>query len=101
MQPRAGLQTLFLGAVGQLGMRLEKLGEWALAQQLYGRALKAEPLGEGIYRGLMRCACAQNDPAGAYSIYRQCRQTLSVVLGRMPSAETERLSSDLGLRNKG
>lgn len=98
--PRDGLRTRFLAAAGQLGTRLEKLGEWSLARQLYARALKAEPLGEAIYRGLMRCAWAQNDPSGAYSIYRQCRQTLSIVLGRMPAPETERLSVDLGLRNR-
>ncbi len=101
MPLRDGMRTRFLGAVGQLGLRLEKLGEWILAQQLYGRALKAEPLGEAIYRGLMRCACAQNDPAGAHSIYRQCRQTLSIVLGRTPSVETERLFIDLGLGTRG
>lgn len=97
---RDGLRTRFLAAAGQLGMRLEKLGEWPFARQLYARALKAEPLGEAIYRGMMRCAWAQNDPSGAYSIYRQCRQTLSIVLGRIPSPETERLSFDLGLRNR-
>jgi DNA-binding SARP family transcriptional activator len=100
MPTRDALRTRFLGAVTQLGMRLEKLGEWALARQLYASALKAEPLGEASYRGLMRCACAQNDPSAAYSVYRQCRQTLSVVLGRMPSFETERLSFDLGIRNR-
>ncbi|WP_194726542.1 BTAD domain-containing putative transcriptional regulator [Noviherbaspirillum malthae] len=100
MPTRDALRTRFLSAVTQLGMRLEKLGEWALARQLYASALKAEPLGEASYRGLMRCACAQNDPSAAYSVYRQCRQTLSVVLGRMPSFETERLSFDLGIRNR-
>lgn len=98
--PRDGMRIRFLAAAAQLGTRLETLCEWGLARQLYARALKAEPLGEAIYRGLMRCAWAQNDPSGAYSIYRQCRQTLSIVLGRTPSPETERLSFDLGLRSK-
>ncbi|HYD79873.1 MAG TPA: BTAD domain-containing putative transcriptional regulator [Paucimonas sp.] len=88
----------FLAAVDQLGPRLEQAGEWATAQQLYLRALEAEPLAETIYRGLMRCAHAQSDPAAASSTYRRCRDTLSIVLGHRPSAETERLAVELGLK---
>lgn len=88
----------FLGAVELLGQRLEDLGEWGAARQLYVRALDAEPLSETGYRGLMRCACAEGDSAAAFSAYRRCRDTLSIMLGQPPSAETEKLAVSLGLR---
>ncbi|RJF96534.1 hypothetical protein D3870_18990 [Noviherbaspirillum cavernae] len=95
---RERLRGRFLAAVEQLGQRLEQAREWALAHRLYLRAQEAEPLAETVYRGLMRCAHAQNDPAAAFSTYRRCRDTLSIVLGRKPSAETEHLAAVLDLK---
>lgn len=87
----------FLAAVSALGKRLETHGAWTGAIRLYLHALDNEPLAEAIHRGLMRCAHARNDPAAAYSAYRRCRDTLSIVLGRKPSPETEKLAIALGL----
>ncbi|MCZ8254283.1 MAG: bacterial transcriptional activator domain-containing protein, partial [Polaromonas sp.] len=67
------------------------------ARDLYLRALSTEPLSEVIYRSLMRCAHAQNDPSAAFSAYRRCRDTLSILLGRKPSEETDKLAISLGL----
>ncbi|UGQ47988.1 BTAD domain-containing putative transcriptional regulator [Massilia endophytica] len=89
----------FLAAVGHLGQRLEATAQWGTAHQLYLQAMQAEPLAEATYRGLMRCAHAQHDPAAAFSLYRRCRDTLSIVLGRKPSEDTERLAVELGLRS--
>ncbi|MES3025880.1 MAG: BTAD domain-containing putative transcriptional regulator [Pseudomonadota bacterium] len=88
----------FLGAAGELGRRLEAMQEWAGARQLYVRALESEPLAEASHRGLMRCAHALGDPTAAFSAYRRCRETLSIVLGHQPSAETEKLAVTLGLK---
>ncbi|MGV3655651.1 MAG: BTAD domain-containing putative transcriptional regulator [Noviherbaspirillum sp.] len=87
----------FLAAVAALGKRLETYGAWTDAIRLYLHALDNEPLAEAIHRGLMRCAHARNDSAAAYSAYRRCRDTLSIVLGRKPSPETEKLAIALGL----
>lgn len=95
---RDRLRSGFLAAVEQLGQRLEHAAEWATAQRLYLRAQEAEPLAETLYRGLMRTAHAQHDPAAAFSAYRRCRDTLSIVLGRKPSAETEKLAASLDLK---
>jgi DNA-binding SARP family transcriptional activator len=95
---RDRLRSRFLAAVEQLGQRLEHAAEWATAQRLYLRAQEAEPLAETLYRGLMRTAHAQHDPAAAFSAYRRCRDTLSIVLGRKPSAETEKLAASLHLK---
>lgn len=95
---RDRLRGRFLTAVEQIGHRLEEAREWATAHRLYLRAQDAEPLAEALYRGVMRCAHAQNDPAAAFSAYRRCRDTLSIVLGRKPSAETEKLATALDLK---
>jgi hypothetical protein len=41
------------------------------------------------------------DPTAAFSAYRRCRETLSIVLGHQPSAETEKLAIVLGLKMDG
>lgn len=95
---REAWRRRFLAAVVRLGALLEQAGDWAAAARLYARALEAEPLAETSHRGLMRCAHAQQDPAAAFSAYRRCRDILSIVLGRAPSAETEALAVGLGLK---
>jgi DNA-binding SARP family transcriptional activator len=90
-------RSRFLTAAATLGERLEALGCWPAARELYLRALESEPLAETIYRGLIRCAHAQSDPAAALGIYRRCREMLSIVAGRKPSTETQRLVMTLGL----
>ncbi len=87
----------FLRAVGKLGQSLEESNSWAAANQLYARALEAEPLAESLYRSLMRCAHAQGDPGAATSFYRRCGAVLSALTGRKPSSETEKLAAILGL----
>lgn len=94
---RKKLQSIFLHAVERLGMRLEEVGLWSDARDLYLRSLGAEPFAEVLYRGLMRCASACGDAAGAYSAYRQCREGLAAAFGRKPSVETDRLATSLQL----
>lgn len=62
-----------------------------VAERLYLRGVEADPLAEGCYRGLMRCHARRGQIAEVASVYRRLRQTLSVILGIEPSAETERL----------
>lgn len=88
----------FLGAAAELGRRLEKLDAWSQARTLYMRALEAEPLAETSFRGIMRCAHALGDPNAAFGAYRRCREMLSIVLGQQPSADTEKLAVELGLK---
>jgi len=88
----------FVVAAGHLGKLFEARGDSAGAQQLYLRGLEVEPLAETFYRNLMRCAHAQGDPAAAFSAYRRCREMLSILLGRAPAPETERLAVELGLK---
>jgi LuxR family transcriptional regulator, maltose regulon positive regulatory protein len=100
LSTREQCRNRFLSAIASLAGRLEAATQWQAASLLYQRALEAEPLAETSYRNLMRCACALGDPAAAFSVYRRCRETLSIVLGRQLSAETESLAVNLGLKQQ-
>lgn len=91
------LRLRFIAAAELLGMRLEASGDWLAAGRIYRGMLGAEPLCEAAYRGLMRAAHAGGDLATAFSHYRFCRDTLSIILNRPPSAQTQRLAECLGL----
>ena len=43
----------------------------------------------------MVCLREEGNPAGALTTYRRCRELLSIVLGRTPSAETEAVRQTL------
>ena len=94
---RERTQQRFLALATTLGAQLERSALWDQASDLYLRALSIEPLSEILYRSLMRCAHAQNDPSAAFSAYRRCRESLSILLGKKPSEETEKLAIALGL----
>jgi LuxR family maltose regulon positive regulatory protein len=89
----------FLGAAERLGQRLEEGKNWDMAIALYRRAIEAEPLAEACYRGLMRCMHAQGDSASVVSAYRRLCNTLSVVAGLSPSADTVNLTIALSLKS--
>jgi DNA-binding SARP family transcriptional activator len=91
------LRLRFIAAAELLGARLEASGDWLAAGRIYRGMLDAEPLSEAAYRGLMRTAHAGGDLATAFSHYRFCRDTLSIILNRPPSAQTHRLAERLGL----
>lgn len=88
----------FLAAAMYLGPLLERQKLWDLARRLYQRAADNDPLAEPIYRGLMRCATAQEERPAATRAYKRCVDSLSIILGRQPSAETEKLAVELGLK---
>lgn len=94
---RNRIRTHFTTSADALGQCLERQGAWDGARKLYRRVLDAEPLSETAYRGLMRSANASGDSAAAFSFYRFCRDTLSIVLNRPPSPETRHLAASLGL----
>lgn len=91
-------RTRFVACAALLGAHLEAAGRFDAAGALYQRALDAESLGEALYRGLMRCAMAQDDAGAALVAYRRCKDMLSIVMGRSPSAETEKLAAELGFK---
>nr|WP_231402918.1 bacterial transcriptional activator domain-containing protein [Caenimonas aquaedulcis] len=91
------LSIQFISTASALGQELESRKCWIEADRLWQRVLDAEPLCESAHRGLMRSAHAQGDWAAAWSHYRFCRDTLSVILSQPPCPQTHRLARELGL----
>jgi two-component SAPR family response regulator len=92
---RDRLQNKLVRAVVAAGDALEREGAWSRARSLYERTLDVDNLAEAIYRRLMVCLREEGNPAGAMTAYRRCRELLSIVLGRAPSAETEAVRQSL------
>ena len=92
---RDRLQAKLVRAVLAEGDSLERRSEWGRARALYERTLEVDNLAEAIYRRLMVCLREEGNPAGALTTYRRCRELLSIVLGRTPSAETEAVRQSL------
>ena len=81
----------FLRCVADAGRYWERHERWPEAIALYERGIEIDTLAEDLYRRLMRCLLAQEQPAEAARVYRRCREMLSVQLGIAPSGETEAL----------
>jgi DNA-binding SARP family transcriptional activator len=92
---RDRLQAKLVRAVLAAGNDLERRGEWARARSLYERTLEVDNLAEAIYCRLMVCLREEGNPSAALTAYRRCRELLSIVLGRTPSAETEAVRQSL------
>ena len=85
----------FQRLVLRLGDHWEARAQWGRALALYARATELDTLAELFYRRQMVCLREQGMRAEAIGVYRRCRQTLSVVLGVAPTAETEALFHEL------
>lgn len=88
-------RNMFVNACARLGGLLESCSALPEANALYREATAAEPLAEVIYRGLMRCSAQLEGKEAAAAVYRRCRETLSVILGSQPSAETVALARSI------
>ena len=88
---RERLRGKFIHALATNGKALEAAGDEENAIHLYQRGLDADPIVEVFHQGLMRCYRSLGRDTEAIGVYRRARQTLSVVLGVAPSAESERL----------
>jgi DNA-binding SARP family transcriptional activator len=92
---RERLRTHFVRYLQRRAARLEAEGAWAGAAELYLRGIETEELAEDLYQGLMRCYRGLGRPAEGLAVYRRLRQTLSVVLGIAPTAQSEALYRSL------
>ena len=94
---RERLRGKFIDALATYGGTLEAQGHLDEAIQLYLRGIDADVIVEAFHRGLMRCYRRAGRPTEAVSAYRRLRQTMSVVLGISPSAESEALYREIML----
>jgi DNA-binding SARP family transcriptional activator len=95
LTPRERLRARFLGAIDALSERLMRQHEFARAIDLLERGLAADPVGEELYRRLMRCQVAVGRRAEALSVYRRCERVLSAELGIAPGSQTRSLFDTL------
>ncbi len=93
--PRNALKARFEKGVECLGQALEAEGRDDEAVAIYERGIALDMLAEGLYRRLMQCHARCGQVALALEAYRRCRQSLSVVLGVAPSAQTEAIHRTL------
>jgi LuxR family maltose regulon positive regulatory protein len=91
--PRERLHRKFLQLAGSIGRYYEVRRDWIAASAVYERGVAQDALAEELYRGLIRCHLARNEPAAALHAFRRCRETLSVVLGIGPAPATLALMS--------
>lgn len=92
---RDRLRARFATLVARRASVLERTSRFDEAVACYQAGIGAEPLAETLYQGLMRCHLALGRRAEGASVYRQLRQTLSVILGIAPSAQSESLGKAL------
>jgi DNA-binding SARP family transcriptional activator len=92
---RERLRARFVSLSEKAGLRLESSGRLALAIECYRRGIETDPLAETLYQGLMRCYAMQGRGAEGAAVFRRLRQTLSVVLGRLPSTRSNQLGQAL------
>jgi LuxR family maltose regulon positive regulatory protein len=92
---RDRMRTRFGTLVARRASALERTSRFDEAIACYQAGIGAEPLAETLYQGLMRCHLTLGRRAEGASVYRQLRQTLSVILGIAPSAQSESLGKAL------
>ena len=90
-------RSRFLRAIELIGAAEERRKAWDLALELYRRSVEVDPLNEEFYYRLMHCYFEQRKTAEAYSVYRRCKEVLSVTLGIRPSPRTEALRQRVAL----
>jgi two-component SAPR family response regulator len=92
---RDRLRRRYIQAVSIVAADLESAENYMEAADCYSRGLEVDCLVEPFYQGLMRCYDRLHQPTEVSRVYRRLKQTLSVVLGAVPSSSTEHLYRQL------
>ncbi|MDE2367933.1 MAG: bacterial transcriptional activator domain-containing protein [Burkholderiales bacterium] len=96
---RERLALQFSRAVTDYGQHLETQRAWADALRLYERGLAQDMLAEPIYRALMRCHLALEQPAQARRVFLRCQEVLRASLQLPPSRQTLELATRIGAQS--
>jgi LuxR family maltose regulon positive regulatory protein len=91
---RERLRNKFLRNVRRLGIYLERAGKLETAIEFYRKGIEVDDLAEEFYQRLMKCYLLMGKKAEALSVYKQCAQIFSSVIGIEPSRETETLRAE-------
>jgi two-component SAPR family response regulator len=88
---RERLRSKFIHNLIEIGRLWETRGDWEQAIECYQKGIDVDDLVEVFYQRLMSCCLKTHRLSEGMSIYRRCRQTLSIKLGLRPEPETESL----------
>jgi two-component SAPR family response regulator len=88
---RERLRSKFIHNLIEIGRLWETRGDWELAIECYQKGIDVDDLVEVFYQRLMSCCLETQRLSEGMSIYRRCRQTMSVKLSLRPEPETESL----------
>lgn len=86
---RDRLRSRYVRLATRAAQHYEGAGDLAQAAELYATALEIERLSEHLHQRLILCLARQGRRADAIVAYQRLRQLLQVVLGMVPSQETE------------
>jgi two-component SAPR family response regulator len=89
------LRSKFIYHLLEVGRYMEKHSHWEQAKQCYRKGIDVDDLVEVFYQRLMVCCLATRCLSEGLSVYRHCRQVLSITLGLQPEPETESLYHSL------
>ncbi len=96
---RDRLHGRFIRAVAALGRSWETVGDYERAVSVYRQGLQVDQTAELLYQRLMVCYQESGQLGHAVEAYQRCREALSSLMGRRPSAETEALCRSLSVAN--
>ncbi|MEN8106515.1 MAG: BTAD domain-containing putative transcriptional regulator [Pseudomonadota bacterium] len=88
---RERLRSKFIYNLLGVGRYWEIHSFWDRAMQCYQKGLEVDDLIEVFYQRLMTCCLETHRISEGMSVYRRCRQVLSIVLGLQPESDTESL----------
>ena len=86
---RERLRSKYIHSLIEVGKFWERHGCWESAIECYRKGIDVDDLVEVFYQRLMLCCLNTRRLSEGMSIYRRCRQTLSIVLSLQPEPETE------------
>ncbi len=92
---RERLRSKYIHNLIEVGRYCEEHGFWDKAMRCYQKGLEVDDLVEVFYQRLMVCCLETGRFSEGMSVYRRCRQVLSIVLGLQPEAATESLYRQL------
>ena len=85
---RERLRHKYIHCLIDLGRFWEMQGQWNKAISCYQKGIEVDDLVETFYQRLMVCLVKMGRKPEAMAVYRQCRRTLSIVLGLEPMDDT-------------
>ncbi len=88
---RERLRDLYLSALEEAGSLHERRQEYGQANEMYWKALSADPCRESACQRLMRLAALRGDRAAVMALHRRLCTTLDHEMGARPSPETVRI----------